>query len=143
MSNMPMHDRRTGEIATVAQHMGAEGSAYSRTAHDEAKNWHENTWMSGPAHQGAYRAVLWDTQGGRHEAARAVPQDHPEHGKGVLMQHGPGMNTFHANKDVKELHYVDMHHVDGSVPSSSERAESYRASLPHNLMEHEVPGYGR
>jgi hypothetical protein len=141
MSNMPMHDRRTGETAIIAQHMGAPGSYYSRTAHDEAKNWHENTWMSGPAHASAHRAVIWDTQGKRSEAPRAVPMDHPEHGKGVLMQHGPGMNTFHANKDIHSLNFIDQHGIDPNIPSSMERAEKWRASLPHNATEHDV--YGR
>lgn len=134
-SNNPIHDRRTGAVATAAQHMGSAGSMHSRTAHDEAENWHSNTWMGGPAHADAHRAVLWDTKGNRSEAPRAVPQNHPEHGKGVLMQHGPGMNTFHSDKDVSELHFVDMHHVDGSVPSSMHREEQYRASLPHTAQQ--------
>lgn len=138
MSNMPMHDRRTGETSTVAQHMGAQGG---RTASQHADYFHNETWMGGPAHADAHRAVMWSTSGHREEAPRAVSQNHPEHGPGVLMQHGPGMNTFHSDKDVKELHFVDQHDVDKNFPSAAERSESYRASLPHDTMEH--PKYGR
>jgi hypothetical protein len=135
-SNTPIHDRRTGEVATAAQHMGSAGSMHSRTAHDEAENWHNNTWMSGPAHQGAYKAVIWDTKGKRAEGEAAFPHTHPDQGQGVKLRTAPGMHTFYPNKDVKELHYVDRHHADRSFPSSMEREEQHRASLRHDAQQY-------
>lgn len=144
-SNMPMHDRRTGQVATAAQHMGAPGNSTlshsgGRTAHDYADYWHKNTWMSGPAHKGAYNAVLWDVGGKRTEGEAAFPHNDPEKGRGVLLRHTLGAHTFFPNESVKELHYVDKHDVDPSFPSSMERAEKWRASLPHNATERDVYG---
>jgi len=111
-SNMPMHDRRTGETATVSQHMGAQGG---RTASQHADYFHNDTWMGGPAHADAHKAVVWTTGGHRDEAPRAVSQTH------------------------SELHFVDKHHSDPSYPSSMEREQNYRASLSHNSQS----GQGR